>query len=384
MNEQSLKTLGIDDAVQLITTMVNNGDIDQAMTLADKLLAAAPEHPNILYVSAGVYWKAGNRNQAIALQKRLVAGNPGAAAHHERLLYFLRETGDISGALAAAEAGVRECPSSPTLINAFGMLQLNTGNLQGSRQTFENAILAFPKSPTAHQNLSLVLLAEGRAEDAVNAYSKGLAQLESVDFESKYQDHQHIGEIYDGLAQGYDANDLQRTWGPQTAQVMRAALGPGKHGDVLDLCCGTGSVGAAISEQTDHITGIDVSSGMLDKARARGIYDKLICADICQALQSIDRSFSVVTCSTALYHWADLTTFFDAVASVLLPNGYLIFSVDPASDEMDIGQSAPGEYAHSRSYIRRVTASAGFREISITIDAHRSYPGFWCVFQRIS
>ena len=384
MNEQSLKTLGIDDAVRLITTMVNKGDFDQATALAEQLLAAAPNHPNTLYVSAGLLWKIGELDQAIALQKRLVAAQSDAAVHHERLIYFLRETGDISGALAAAQAGVRECPSSPTLRNAFGILQLNTGNLQGSRQTFENAILAFPKNFSAHQNLSLVLLAEGRAEDAVNSFSRGLTRLEPLDFETKYQDHQHIGEIYNGLAQGYDASDLQRMWGPQTAQVIRAALGQGKHGDVLDLCCGTGSVGAAISEQTDHITGIDVSAGMLDKARARGIYDQLICADICQALRSIDRSFSVVTCSSALYHWANLTTFFDSVASVLLPNGHLIFSVDPASDEMDIGQSAPGEYAHSRSYIRRITTSAGFREISITIDAHRSYPGFWCVFQRIS
>ena len=384
MTEQTSKTIGIDDAVRLVTAMVNSGELDQAMSLSEQLCTAAPDHPDVLYVSAGLSWRVDKSDRAIAIQKRLVALEPGTATHHERLLYFLRETGDISGALAAAEAGVRECPSSPTLINALGMLQLNTGNLQGSRQTFENAILAFPKSPTAHQNLSLVLLAEGLAEDAVNAFSRGLTPLKPVDFESKYQDHQHIGEIYNGLAQGYDANDLQRAWGPQTAQVIRAALGPGKHGDVLDLCCGTGSVGAAISEQTDHITGIDVSAGMLDKARARGIYDQLICADICQALRSIDRSFSVVTCSSALYHWADLSLFFDAVASVLLPNGHLIFSVDPASDEMDIGQSAPSEYAHSRSYIRRVTASAGFREISITIDAHRSYPGFWCVFQRIS
>ena len=121
---------------------------------------------------------------------------------------------------------------------------------------------------------------------------------------------------------------------------------------------------------------------MLEKARARGVYDQLITADILQAVPSMDRSFSMVTCSVALYHWANLKPFFDKVTSVLLPDGYLIFSVDPANDELDVGQSAPGEYAHSRAYIRRVTADAGLREISITIDAHRTYSGIWCVFQR--
>jgi len=384
MTEQTSKTIGIDDAVRLVAAMVNNGELDQAMSLSEQLCTAAPDNPDVLHVSAGLWWKVDKSDRAIAMQERLVALEPGTATHHGRLLYFLRETGDIPGALAAAQAGVRECPSNPTLINALGMLQLNTGDLQASRQTFENAILALPENPTAHQNLSLVLLAEGRAEDAVNAFSRGLIPLEPVDFEANYQDHQHLGEIYNGLADGYDNNDLQRTWGPQTAHVISTALGQGKLGDVLDLCCGTGSVGAAISEKADHISGVDISPGMLEKARARGIYDQLICGDIGSALRSIDRSFSVVTCSVALYHWANLTPFFDAVASVLLPNGHLIFSVDPANDEMDIGQSTPREYAHSRAYIRRETASAGLREISITVDTHRSYPGFWCVFQRPS
>jgi len=70
----------------------------------------------------------------------------------------------------------------------------------------------------------------------------------------------------------------------------------------------------------------------------------------------MDRSFSVVTCSVALYHWASLKPFSDKVTSVLLPDGYLIFSVDPANDELDVGQSAPGEYTHSRTYILRITA----------------------------
>ena len=134
MNERPSNNLGIEDAVQLIVTMINNGDLDQAVTLAGQLHAAAPDHLDVLYVCAGLYWKIGERNQAIALQQRLVAAQPANAGHHERCIYFLRETGDVSGALAAAQTAVRECPSNPTLINALGILQLNIGDLQGSRK----------------------------------------------------------------------------------------------------------------------------------------------------------------------------------------------------------------------------------------------------------
>ena len=151
MTEQTSKTIGIDDAVRLVAAMVNNGELDQAMSLAEQLGAAAPDHPDILYVSAGLWWKVDKSDRAIAMQKRLVALEPGTATHHERLLYFLRETGDISGALAATQTGVRECPSNPTLINACGMLQLNTGDLQGSHQTFEKAIQLIHASVDRHR-----------------------------------------------------------------------------------------------------------------------------------------------------------------------------------------------------------------------------------------
>ena len=52
----------------------------------------------------------------------------------------------------------------------------------------------------------------------------------------------------------------------------------------LDLGCGTGLSGAAFKDRAGHLTGIDLSPAMIEKARSRGIYDSLAVADIERAM----------------------------------------------------------------------------------------------------
>ena len=91
MTEQTSRTIGIDDAVRLVTAMVNNGELDQAMSLSEQLCAAAPGHPDVSYVSAGLFWRVDKNDRAISMQKRLVPLEPGTATHHGHILNCLHE-----------------------------------------------------------------------------------------------------------------------------------------------------------------------------------------------------------------------------------------------------------------------------------------------------
>ncbi|KAK5107094.1 hypothetical protein LTR62_001878 [Meristemomyces frigidus] len=78
---------------------------------------------------------------------------------------------------------------------------------------------------------------------------------------------QDAQKLYDDRAASYD-----NTWHPRFARhiVELAHLQPGEK--VLDLACGTGLVTFPASTgvgETGHVTGIDVSSGMLAQARAK-------------------------------------------------------------------------------------------------------------------
>ena len=51
------------------------------------------------------------------------------------------------------------------------------------------------------------------------------------------------------------------------------------EGRVLDLGCGTGLAGEALRRRAAWLEGVDLSSGMIDQARRKGLYDRLEVAE---------------------------------------------------------------------------------------------------------
>jgi predicted TPR repeat methyltransferase len=73
-------------------------------------------------------------------------------------------------------------------------------------------------------------------------------------------------------------------------------------GRVLDLACGVGLLGQTLrlTHVDGHITGVDLSSGMLAKAHARGCYDALVQANVNERLPFPDQSIDVGICTGAM------------------------------------------------------------------------------------
>ena len=82
---------------------------------------------------------------------------------------------------------------------------------------------------------------------------------------------------YDAWADSYDAEIAENGYAtPARCAAALAATGLAKSAAILDLGCGTGLSGAALSaEDFTVIDGTDLSPGMLAKAEARGLYRQL-------------------------------------------------------------------------------------------------------------
>ncbi|MGD8799778.1 MAG: methyltransferase domain-containing protein [Desulfobacterales bacterium] len=107
--------------------------------------------------------------------------------------------------------------------------------------------------------------------------------------------------FYDGFIRLHSRN-----YGAETRRFLAgsAQIENKAKAKVLDICCGTGSVILSFAERFRDISaiGYDFSHGMLVKARAKDISDKLILIEGDAAILPFkDDVFDVVCCSHALY-----------------------------------------------------------------------------------
>ncbi|MEX5728916.1 putative TPR repeat methyltransferase [Rhodovulum iodosum] len=88
-----------------------------------------------------------------------------------------------------------------------------------------------------------------------------------------------VETLYDAWADSYDAELVENGYATP-GRVARAMAKTGCKEPVLDLGCGTGlSAEAMRAEGFQTIDGTDLSAGMLDAARAKGVYRKLWVTD---------------------------------------------------------------------------------------------------------
>jgi len=141
--------------------------------------------------------------------------------------------------------------------------------------------------------------------------------------------------------------------------VRAAARKPAFFDRAIDLGCGTGLAAAAFARQVGAFTGIDLSPGMIERARATGLYAELEVADMLEGLRDRgDASADLVLAGDAMVYVSDVTAVASEARRVLVPGGLLAFTVEThAGDGVIIGHGL--RYAHGAEYLRRAMTAAG-------------------------
>jgi len=107
-----------------------------------------------------------------------------------------------------------------------------------------------------------------------------------------------------------------------------------------------------------RLDGIDLSPAMVEKARARGIYDHLAVADLETALGMPGPSYDLIVAADTLVYLGDLTAVFAGARARLAPDGYFLFTAERSAGEgFELGPKR--RWRHSDAYLRATAAAAG-------------------------
>lgn len=114
---------------------------------------------------------------------------------------------------------------------------------------------------------------------------------------------EEVRRLYDEWAPTYDGEEVAALLGyagPERVAARVAELVDPRT-DVLDAGCGTGLVGVALAARGfGSLDGLDLSPGMIRRARRRRVYHDLGPADLRPGVPGARAKFGVVTCVGAL------------------------------------------------------------------------------------
>ena len=180
----------------------------------------------------------------------------------------------------------------------------------------------------------------------------------------------YVEAVFDSFANSFDAKLASLTYrAPELVGVAVAAhCGPPlKNLDVLDAGCGTGLCGSYLSPFARRLTGVDLSTQMLAKARARGMFDELEKAELTEFLRARTAAFDLVVSADTLCYFGALESVSSAACGVLRRDGLFAFTVEALADDSssDYKLHPHGRYSHRHDYVARVLRETGFERTEI-------------------
>lgn len=227
-------------------------------------------------------------------------------------------------------------------------------------------------------------------------YLSAVSQASDTLPTSAHPPRAYVEALFDGYAHAFD-DHLTKSLGYDTherlVRLLLAQMGLGLPGAatgtgvvgtararVLDLGCGTGLAGAHLRPHAQRLVGLDLSSGMLAKARERAVYDELVHDDAAAWLARTDEAFDAVVATDVFIYVGDLSDVFAGVQRALARAAsaarlqtadarhaftHLAFTLECPADLHDGFRLMPNlRYAHSLAYVRALAQAHGFTEIA--------------------
>jgi predicted TPR repeat methyltransferase len=355
------------------------GRSDEAITLIEKSLAIAPDRADC-YSNLGIICKSlGRLEEAVGACERAIAIDPGHANAHSNLGVLLRATGHAAEAEAAYRAAIRLDPQHIDAYTNLGILLNGLRRTEEAASCFSRVITLRPKHKEARKLLALAHCALGEIGEAVAIFEEWLRE----EPDDPIARHMHaactghdvparasndfVERTFDGFAASFESKLGRLSYRAPAlvaAMIEDADIEPTKQLDVLDAGCGTGLCGPLLAPCARRLVGVDLSEGMLARAKEKNIYDALEQRELTQYLGDHRGRFDLIVSADTLVYFGDLEPVVSAAAGALRFTGLLIFTLEHAvgaAEGVDYRLEFHGRYAHARAYVERVLAAAGLR-----------------------
>lgn len=392
----------IEEAIELH----QRGRLAEAEAIYVDLLRAQREHVDALHYLGVLRQQLGHHDHALELLRRALELAPRNAEAWNNLGNIRLAGQDLTGAEAAYLSATQFKPE-------FAAAWFNLGNLYRRMQRREEAVRVYrrvlelnPRFPGAYEKIALLLQRLGQPElagetfrrwfavEPDNPIARHMAAAWSDQNVPARADDAFVVTMFDRFAENFDqALTALNYSAPGTlVSALSEAIAFGERRlDVLDAGCGTGWSGPLLRSSARRLVGVDLSAGMLAKARQRAIYDELHEAELVAFMRAHPGAFDVIFATDTLNYFGELGDVMAAAAVALKAGGTLAVSLEaePPGSVETFRLHGHGRYSHGVAYVRETIATAGLALLQlepgvIRKEAGADVPGHFVLAKSVS
>jgi predicted TPR repeat methyltransferase len=336
-------------------------------------------------------------DDAYACYLRAVEIDPNCADAHNDLGTILHERGDVAGATEAFKKALQISPEFAEARYNLAMTKQAQGHLAEALVEYMAMIELHPKDGRGYYGAVKMLDLLERYDELADLVKVWRASGADIQLDEHLQaaftgetperaTDAYVRDEFDVLADDFENKLAALEY--QVPQLINDALAPileSRKGElvILDAGCGTGLCGVLLRPFSKQLTGVDLSPGMLQKAREKNIYDDLIEAELTEFFCKNHNRYDIVVCADTLVYFGSLTDVLIGMRRALTDEGTLVFTVEELDEGTEYKLSHTGRYAHAYQYLTSQLQQAGFRtpkihEVNLRSERFRPVLG-WLV-----
>ena len=354
-------------------TLKELGRLDQAEASYMQAIVLKPDYAEAFNNLGVTLQELGRLDEAEASYMQAIVLKPDYLEAHYNLGITLQELGRLDEAEVNYIQTIALKPGYPEAHNNLGITLTELGKLNEAEASLRQAIALKSNYAEAYSNLGNTLQELGRLDEAEESYARAIAL--KPDFgEAKHvlaaltgettatAPRDYVERLFDNYAAKFEnslIDNLEYKIPKVIAEIIIKDSKIDLLGSIMDLGCGTGLFGVEINQFCKHLEGIDLSQKMLDKAKEKDVYHKLIKHDIVDYLSNAILNFDYFISTDVFIYIGDLSDVFRLIKSRNKTGGKLAFSTeDYDGDGFFLEQS--GRYSHSKKYIESLCKRFGY------------------------
>ncbi len=371
------------------------GNSEAARELMTRAAALAPDYVDVHVNLSRVLRRLGRLDEAEASLRRALALRPDHALAAGQLGTLLSARGQHEEAVTSLEIAAAGGPAQAELAHALGTSLEALGRFDEAIDALKAAHALRPGTEGSFRHLGAMLYARGRVDEAAGVYREWLERDPgcsearhllvacSGERAPERAPDEFVRGLFDRFASSFDDSlaRLQYRAPSLVVEAARSVVGPPAGAlEVLDAGCGTGLCGSDLRPFARRLVGVDLSGGMIERARGKGVYDALVEAELTAYLAGAPGAFDLVVSADTFVYFGALESLVGALARALRAGGHAVFTTERSEDDdaPDGHRLHPhGRYSHTDGYLRRTLATAGFVEVGARAVDLRMEAGQW-------